>query len=490
MTDEQPQQNRLLKHSTIYAIGNISRQLVGFIMLPVYTRFLTPADYGVIGLLSFAIILLEGALGARLTQAMPKYYYQQTNDSDRKSVVSTALIITALVSLVTSIAIFAFQDAGSSVLFGTSQFSLAVGLYGFQLLIGAVEGYGLTYVRILQKPILFISFTLAKLVVQLSLNIWFVVYLEMGVMGVVYSSVTSALLFALFIGAYTIAHTGIRFNWPLGKQMLLFSWPLWFSGMAIFYVGASSRYYIRLFSSLSEVGLFELASKFTAILIMVLWQPFSQFWETERFKIHGEANPEITYNKVFSGIMALMAVGTVGVSAFAEPVIRIMSGIEFHAASKAVPLLTIGAMFSSLATFFNFSFLLKEKTSWILRNNVSMAGLVTLLYLSLTPMLGYMGAAIALCIVQVVQFFWAFIASKKIYDMQITIMKNIPTLAICAFASIAIGSISWSNSILLDIGIRIALCGVTVIALLGTSKSLREMIRMPDGVRSIVPFKR
>lgn len=467
--------SKLLKHSTIYAIGNISRQLVGFIMLPVYTRFLTPGDYGVIGLLMFAVTLLESAFGARLTQAMPKYYYQQPNESAKNAVVSTALIITCLVSLLTTLGIYFFRETSSIALFGTAQFSTAIGLYGLQLIISAVEAYGLVYIRILQKPFLFITFNLCKLAVQLCLNIWFVVHLELGVMGVVYSSVLSSLIFALFIGAYTLARTGLGFNLALAKQMLIFSWPLWLSGLAIFYASASSRYYIRLFSSLGEVGLFELASKFTAILIMFLWQPFSQFWETERFKIYGQEDAEDIYNKVYAGMATLMAIGTLCISSFADPVIRIMADAEFHAASKATPLLTIGAMFSSLATFFNFSFLVKEKTPWISKNNFLIAGAVTLLYFLLTPLFGYLGAAAALCFVQVLQFLWVFHVSKKIYDMKIKLTRSLPSLTIAVVASLAIGMTSWSENLISDIAIRCALCTAAIMVLMSTSADFREM---------------
>ena len=63
-------------HASIYAAGNILRQIAGFLMLPVYTRFLTPADYGVVGLMVFAVSLIELALGVRLQWAIPKYYFE------------------------------------------------------------------------------------------------------------------------------------------------------------------------------------------------------------------------------------------------------------------------------------------------------------------------------------------------------------------------------------------------------------------------------
>jgi O-antigen/teichoic acid export membrane protein len=91
---------RIVKHSTIYAIGNILRQIASFIMLPIYTHFLSPADYGVVGLLTFAMSIAEAFFGARLGEAMPKYYFQEGTPRRKNAVISTAFIITAASSAV------------------------------------------------------------------------------------------------------------------------------------------------------------------------------------------------------------------------------------------------------------------------------------------------------------------------------------------------------------------------------------------------------
>src|SRR3954470_10876782 len=110
---------RIIKHSTIYAVGNILRQVASFIMLPIYTRFLSPADYGVVGLLTFAMSIMEAFFGARLGEAMPKYYFQE-NAVDRKcAVISTAFMITATSSALTAGVLFAVRNSTSSLLFGS-----------------------------------------------------------------------------------------------------------------------------------------------------------------------------------------------------------------------------------------------------------------------------------------------------------------------------------------------------------------------------------
>ena len=72
---------------TTYATANIARRAVGFLMLPIYTRYLTPADYGVVGLLTFALALFEPIFGARLARAIPKFYLEVTDARSKRAVI-------------------------------------------------------------------------------------------------------------------------------------------------------------------------------------------------------------------------------------------------------------------------------------------------------------------------------------------------------------------------------------------------------------------
>ena len=118
-----------LSHTATYAIGNIARRLVGFVMLPIYTRYLTPADYGVIGLLTFAMALFEPIFGARLGRAIPKFYFEGSDSRSRAAVIWGALTLTGGVSLITMVCVVIARRAGAELLFGDTTYSLALGLF-------------------------------------------------------------------------------------------------------------------------------------------------------------------------------------------------------------------------------------------------------------------------------------------------------------------------------------------------------------------------
>lgn len=457
---------RLVKHSSIYATGNILRQLVGFIMLPVYTRYLTPADYGVVGLLLFAVSLIELVFGARMARAVPKFFYEQPEQDDRNAVLSTALLITASASGLAMFGVMFFRDPSSSILFGSIDYGFIVGIFATLILAHALENYGLQFIRLQQRPWLFISINLAKLVLQLSLNIWLVVFKDMGIMGVVWSTFISSAIFSSGLAAYTLINTGIRFRKEIASKMISFCWPLWVAGFAGLYIGSANRYYIRIFSSLEEVGFYELAVKFSAIITLLIWKPFSQYWQTERFQIYHENNPIPIYQEVFRFISTLMVTASLAVGIFADPVIRIMAAPAFHQAALAVPFLVIGAVFGSLTNYSNFSFLVKGKTGWMSQNEYVTAAIVTVFYLTLIPVFGFIGAAAALMLAQGVQFLVVHRRAKAHYDMQIPLTPLAINLIIVA-AGLMVAHLVRNDDLIMDIFIRAIIFTLCAAAMMG-----------------------
>lgn len=445
----------MVGHASIYATGNILRQLVGFLMLPIYTRFLSPSDYGVVGLVTFALSLSELIFGARIGQALTKYYFDAEGKQARAAVVSTAMLLTGTVSAVGAALLILFSNYVSQGLYGTPEHAVIVAFFSVKLLTQALESYALMYIRFQQRPWFYVSINLSKLVVQFSLNIWLVVLLEMGVMGVAVSAMVSSSLFALLMVAYTVRHVGCRFKRSLAVKMLSFSWPLWLSGFAGLYIGMSNRYFIRIFSSLDEVGLFELAVKFSTIISLLVWSPFAKFWQVERFRYYHQTNAKPVFQNVFEFISTLLVLAALGIAVFAGPVIRVMADTSFHHAAVAVPFLAYSAVFGSLITFSNFSFLVKEKTGWLSRNQYLAAIIITVLYLAFIPIAGFVGAALAVMLAKASQFLIVHQSGRRFYDMGISLKPLAVKLFVSAIACFGTNYAFVRESIYEDIALKL-----------------------------------
>lgn len=432
MTDiKQTSRKQAARNISIYAIGTIIRQLAAFIMLPVYTSYLTPADYGIVSLLVLMLTLFELLLGARFTQSIPKFYYEMSTELDRRAVISTALLLTSIVSLVSVAGLNLYSEPIARLAFDSSEYKFHVQLYTLVLFTAALEGYGLTYFRILEKPILFVTNSLCKLVLQLSLNIYFIVYLDYGVLGVVYSAVISSVAFGVFALGYIVWKNGVIIRTSLTFRLVRFSWPLWLGGLAGLYIGSSSQVFIKLYSDLANVGLFELGSKFAGILGVLIWQPFSQWWQTERFKLYQRSDKGVkVFPVVFDAIAITLAIFAMGLVLFSETAIRLMSDSAFHSASSAIAFLVIAKLFNILTYFYRFSFLVTEKTLFMTYLGYASALTLTLFLAILIPFYGFVGAAIAIMLNNFLFFVIFSHTSKRLFDNHIELNTLIKLLAV------------------------------------------------------------
>jgi len=82
----------LLKHGSIYTVGTVLGRIVSFLMLPIYTTYLEPAEYGTLELVGLTIDVISTAIGIGMTAAVMRFYFKYEDEESKKRVVSSALI--------------------------------------------------------------------------------------------------------------------------------------------------------------------------------------------------------------------------------------------------------------------------------------------------------------------------------------------------------------------------------------------------------------
>src|SRR6266581_9565075 len=92
-----------IKQSFVWGLGGVLAKAASFVMLPLFTRYLRPSDYGIWELLDLVMSLLGMLLNMGLTAAILKYYAAADNDEDRRKIISTNFLFV----LVTGCFVFA-----------------------------------------------------------------------------------------------------------------------------------------------------------------------------------------------------------------------------------------------------------------------------------------------------------------------------------------------------------------------------------------------
>ena len=406
------------KHSAIYAIGSIISRITALVMLPIYTRYLTPADYGVLELLSMAIDLTGILVGMRISQAMFRYYILSEDEQERRITVSTVLFTALLAS--TSGAFILYLAAGpiSEFVFGSDKYLFEFQLFAFTLISNSASAVGLSFIRARRKPVLFVLVGIGTLALQITFNVVFVVVLEMHVRGVVYSALLSGIIVASLLCLYVLMNSGLHYSRKIAVKVISYISPLILASLGAFYVAYADKYFIRVFSGLADVGLYALAARIGSVLTTVN-NAFNMSWNADRFEIVKRDDAKQIFSQVFKYLSALLILIGAGLSIFANDVFKVMTNPEFYAAGSIVPMLMLAYITNIYTMFCNFGIVLKERTRHMAEASWAKAVFATILYIILIPNLGVYGAAFALFCANMIELILVNRNAKKLYDMRL-----------------------------------------------------------------------
>lgn len=385
----------LIKHTAIYGLGAILAKVVGFLLIPLYTHYLTPADYGVLELLDLTVTVLGMFINMGITASIFRFYYHYDDPRDKAQVVGTALIFIVAASLLTVGTCMLFAPCLSTVIFGSAGYAHYLRLMLLSFFFSTVGIVPETYLMARQRSALFTAINVGTLLFNVLLNIYAVAILKMGVLGILYVSVLMRFLNNTFTLCLVLRDVSLSVSLNKLREMLSYGLPLVPVSLGMFVLNSADRFFLRHFASLSEVGIYSLGFKFAFMISFLLVQPFNRIWSARMFEIARRPDAREVYARLFTYFCFVLVFAALVMSLFIDEVLRLVSAPSFWAASVVVPLLAFSYVVRGSYYFFQVGICLERKTRY-LGQTVGLAALLHLLFdYLLIRSFGTMGAALA-----------------------------------------------------------------------------------------------
>jgi O-antigen/teichoic acid export membrane protein len=406
------------RHAVLYAIGNILSRAVAFVMLPIYTRYLSPADYGVAALIEMTLDVIGMIAGAQIAHAIFRFYHKTDSNADKRAVVSTALTTLVVSFGLLGLAIFMAAPRLSTLVFGSDVHAGLIRLGAGSFALQSLLLVPLAFARIQERSGLVVSASLLKLVISVGFNLVFVVGLGLGVRGVFISTLFSNLVVGIWLGIWTMRHVGIGIRPDLLRSLVRFGVPLIGVQMATYAMTFSDRYFLQAAGNAAIVGLYNLAYQFGFLLLMLGFVPIEMIWGPRRFQVARKPNPSPILAKAFRLINVSVITIGVGIGLFVGDLLRIMSSPPFHPAADIVPIILIAYVFHGWAMLHDIGVLVKERTELLTVANW-IAALVALAGFSiLIPRFLAFGAAAAAVMAFGVRWGLTYRFSQRLWRVQ------------------------------------------------------------------------
>ena len=405
---------QLLKQTSLYSLGPLLGRMLSLITVPIYTRILSPADYGALDILSYTAVLVTLLMGAALDQAVARFYLDAPNDVERKKIASTVLIyyICAFAFLVPLITPFA-RDLAHNWLHGQVTKNTVMLVFVF------IWFNGIYYIADNQLKYLFLSKQVAlcamgNSLVGVAFSLIFVTHYRLGVFGLFLGQTVGAGIFALvalYLGRRSYA---LLFHWGVLRRLLRYSLPLIPGSLAYYLMQYVDRFAIQEFISLKEVGIYGIGARLASLINLFL-TGFQGAWSPTVFKSFRENEAPEKFRVVFNYFLFIVLVMMLGLSVFGKEILRILTTKTFSQGFVVVPLLVSAAILASVGEYFTYGIRIAQKTHYKLVLNITMLIMNVVLNYFLIPPFGIIGAALATATSFLFLSIVGMVISQKLY---------------------------------------------------------------------------
>lgn len=437
-------------------LGILLSKAVSFIMIPIYTKYLVPSDYGIIELLMMTIDIIAFFIGIGLSNSILRFYYDFDTEADRHRVISTGLIA-GLVMSVSGFGLLMLADNfAARLVLGSAEYGHFFTILFFGMMFSSGIEIPLVYLRAQQKSLMFVAVNLARLILQLGLNIYFVVFLRKGVIGVLYASVISSVLISLYLMGRTFLETGIQFSTRILLQLLRFGYPLILDNIGAFVITYSDRYFLKEYSNLSEVGLYALGYKFGMMVMLLVIAPFQQYWSAEMFATARREGAQKIFRDIFTYANLLAICFCFALCVYIREIIQVMTQAAYWPAYRIVPLICLAYIFAGMYNFASAGIMIAKRTKLMALTTVVAMIISLSLNFTLVPKWGGFGAAIAVIGAYFVRFFLTNYFSQKLFPIPYEWRRLIIVLILAA-ALVAVGMSISLTSLVATLAIKTAI---------------------------------
>lgn len=381
-------------HSLIYFLGGTASALASIVLLPVYTRFLSKTDYGILEIIDSSRYLLGSILMAGLMPAMAKFFNEADSEETQRTVVGTILWCLLGFSGIAGIWLFLYDVSIARALLGGIEFVIFIDVGIFLLLIQVILTIDENYLNIHKRSRLFLLASLSKLGLNVGANLYGVVHLRLGAMGMLYGELVSTAMIGGGLTLYVIKQNALRFRRALLRPMLAFGVPFIPNMLSAVLMHRADRYLLQRLTSLADVGVYGLGYKFPFMLNALLLDSFGRIWYSSvLYDVARQQDSARMYAKITTYVVTFYVVCQYMLAIMASTVIKILAAPEYFAAWKIVQIVSLGLCCYSIYNFFVIGAYIKSYT-WFLPISHLLAALLNIgLNWYLLPHYGYLAAA-------------------------------------------------------------------------------------------------
>jgi len=426
-----------------YGLGSFVQRGIGFLLLPIYTTYLSPAELGIVGVVLAVFSGFSVIFGLGLRGAVTRQYFDHAEAPPR--------LREYLGSVYTAFALYGAVGASLLTLFGRGLFERTLPQVPFAPFMplalwaafcAAAGGVLLSLYRAREQAVRYVLLELVSAVLMLGFVAYFVVVRRGGAVGQAQGLFWSSLsAFALTL-VLLLREARPRCNVAMIRRAVAFGAPLMVHLLAGWVLLAADRVLLARMMSLTEVGLYTLGYQIAMIMGVVAsasnaaWAPM--FYDVAR--THADA-PRSLGRLASVNLGVSFAVGLLLIL-FGREIVLVMGGERYAGAATVVPVIVLAYALQALYFVTVTPIFYAQQTRLLAPLTVSAAALNVGLNILLIPRFGMIGAAWGTFIA----FGFLFVAAATIARRRFAVDYEVGTLVLLFGLLIVAACAMWATA--------------------------------------------
>jgi O-antigen/teichoic acid export membrane protein len=411
---------RLATTGAAYTAASIVSKLIAVALLPLYTRYLTPADYGAAEVMFAAIVTASIVVRLGLIEALLRFYYKDGEDPERIVASTFAGLfwfatIGALIALPFATPIAeALLDPKHATEVGQMAELARISIGGLWVL--TMFEFMLTLFRLEERARAFFVTTILNVLVTIGLTVVLVVGAGEGARGLLVGSYASGAVFVLGLIVLQRRRLSLLFDGDLLRRLLRFGLPTMPAEVSLYLLNFVDRIIIVRYAGLAEAGFYSLAVKF-AQGVNVLVRGFQLAWPPLAYSIRDDGEARRAYATVVTLFVSGCAFVVTGMWLFSRWIVRALAAPEFFASYEAIGLITTAVTLYALYMVMVVILGRTGRTEFNFPAALAALAANVVLNLLLVPPLGIVGAGLALVASYLVVVALMYVFTQRLFPV-------------------------------------------------------------------------
>ena len=394
-------------------------------MLPVYTDLsylATKSAYADYGLVYTFIAFMNVFYLYGIDNAFLRFYY--LSKRKKEDIFFTAFQILFVTSIFSSAILFLLSETIANVVFNSAGYGFFIKIAAGILFFDTMCNLPYLILRVEEKSVQYTIIKIGRFILELVLNIVFVIYLRLGVKGILYANLIAAVINLLILIPYQFGYLKGKFDFVSLKDLLKFGLPMIPNSIAFLIVEMSDRYLMPRLLNKEILGTYHANYKFGTLMLLVV-QAFRTAWQPFFLNIAKNKDAKDVYARVMTYYVLAASFVVLGGGLLVEYVVQIpvapsktLLGQEYWSGVIIIPLILLSYMLYGVYVNLTVGIFIEHKSHLM----IVFTGLAALVNIGtnfyLMPNFGMMGAAVATVLAYLVMVISIYIANHKIYPVK------------------------------------------------------------------------